>query len=323
MLRASGAGMIDHMRGWTHPLVALSALALMAGCSTDAPPRRSPSPGLDAGSAKDAASADESDRAPASQTSSPPVTPSMPSSGSMDFPSNYDPCTTDDECLRRLRSSANSQARGFDMGTLVGAECRSEDNTCGHTPVCHCVYAAGEEDGAFSFGSEQDCYYYDRTGSCLISSTDFAGCDPGDLCSCVDQCQRALTTTRREEARVLDVEARHAECTNEQCRVVLRVGDRCFADFTPRPGGSSYDCSLSDDEILEMEEAMLPDGGRSTDCFFGCSRYSDCGFGALSPPTFYAECSWSMTCEDGVCGTPVCDTDADSGVIECAYHPDE
>jgi hypothetical protein len=45
------------------------------------------------------------------------------------------------------------------------------------------------------------------------------------------------------------VELRHAECVDGTCQFVLRIDDHCHAgNFDQR----SYDCSLSDDEILAM-----------------------------------------------------------------------
>lgn len=196
-------------------------------------------------------------------------------------------CTTDAECRASLEAAVGElrAPRETAPRILVAASCEREDPNAGcpggRPRSCTCAFLAqgGEAEplglGLATGGS--GCDYRGRAHECLIHADDFAGCTPGDDCSCAPACEDALRRIEADHARTFDAEARHAECVEGSCRVIRRVEDRCFVGFGD-VSDTAYDCALSDEEILGR---AFPDAGPPPDCTNGCTVQSTpgaCGF---------------------------------------------
>jgi hypothetical protein len=222
--------------------------------------------------------------------------------------------------MQRLEAVAAElrQPRDFSARTLVGAECEPEapSATCPRPRTCKCVFTTTAPPGetnaeAFALGlgaATTGCDIYGRSGECLVSASAFAGCTPADACSCAASCEDALRAIDEDNARVLDVEARHAECDGE-CRVVLRVEDRCVAGW----GNAEYpvyDCSLPDEEILRRAFPPPPDAGPPRDCTRGCDAGSGTNVGVVQGTPVSGGCAYGV----GVCSNCY----ADAAPLDCS-----
>jgi hypothetical protein len=198
-------------------------------------------------------------------------------------------CASDRECSEQLAAyvAELQQPREQTARTLVDAECVAEVDTgeCPRSRSCKCVYTTADRNGeygaeAFALGLDfGGCDHVGRSGECLIASSDFAGCEPGDRCSCAPACEDAIARIAADERRAFDAEARHAECVASGCRSVLRVEDGCFALGAQESG--PYDCALGDAEILERAFPTAP-GSRTSgeDVVFDAGRpVASCGWG--------------------------------------------
>lgn len=223
-------------------------------------------------------------------------------------------CYDDADCTQRLDNAVAElrQPRGVGSRKLVAAECEREEpsDACPRPRSCKCIFTTTNRLGevnaeAFALGlaaATTGCDYYGRSGACLIAASDFAGCEPGDACSCAAACEDAMRAIDEDNARSLDVEARHAECDG-QCKVVLRIEDRCVVGWG-YPEDPVYDCSLSDEEILRRAFPPPPDSGPPRDCTQGC----DGGRGVAVPVS--GGCAIGV----GVCGNCY----ADAGPLDCS-----
>jgi len=304
--------------------LALAFAATAVHSASCASKRHTPAPQRQGGSDSGIASRPQARQDAGASSGSPSSANSSPSGGMGLLggmpPPNIEACVTDEECMTRLLGAIDGMKRPSDFGVLVAAECVTGDPSCGSAPVCHCVNGTVDGlAGAFAIGGDPSCDYYDRGGACVLPRSAFTGCDPSDVCSCVDQCERAFGTVRDAWARIPEFEARYAHCTDNSCRVVLRVDDRCYADFTPDPAIQSYDCSLPNDEIIRRAYAPVEDGGVPSHCEPVCrgTFNAACGIGVYLSRAFYQTCAWSMQCKDQICGTPECASDGDGGPVMC------
>lgn len=220
-------------------------------------------------------------------------------------------CTTSAQCLESLEAAVAELGRPREAAprVVVAASCEREDPDAGcsggRPRSCTCAFkTAGGEAEPLGLGlatNGNGCDYLGRSYECLIPASDFAGCTPGDDCSCVPACEDALRKIEDDNARVFDAEARHAECVEGYCRVVRRVEDRCFVGFGD-VGDEPYDCALSDDEILGR---AFPDAGPPPDCTNGCAvrgTSSGCGFAVGVCGNCYADAG-PLDCSDADGGT--------------------
>jgi hypothetical protein len=165
-------------------------------------------------------------------------------------------CTTDLECSNRLDFFASMIAAPIDNPrTPVGSQCLPAHKDCGERAFCACVYEQDTmEEGPTNFvlglGLNARCDLYARDGTCLLASDAFAGCDVDDASSCETACAHALDTWAKDDARTLDVKARHASCAvaEHECRFVVEVEGMCHP--TGGVEGAVYDCALDDNAIL-------------------------------------------------------------------------
>jgi hypothetical protein len=160
-------------------------------------------------------------------------------------------CSTDDDCateaehlLEPLRSPQEN-ARGVTGGTCgpVAIEVEGEWH---EGAACDCSVVGG---GSLPLGpAGAPCVIQGRGGDCLWDTTDFPDCSQEAASFCDDACAELNDRLEADSARVFDVSVRRATCVEPKCEIVLRVEDRCYARTIDRV----YDCSLSDDEILEQ-----------------------------------------------------------------------
>jgi hypothetical protein len=163
------------------------------------------------------------------------------------------------------------------------------------------------------------CLVEGRTGECLWESSQLGACDPGDPSSCDPICEEAeeYLATRAESS--YDAEVRLARCNHStDCETVLRVGERCTAD-----GNRFFDCSLSDEEILEQSRAAAFKGGEegtpTCDEFVPRDPNEWQGIRVETCREQYCEtsdqCGLALACIDGGCGACFADSDCARGEV--------
>lgn len=177
-------------------------------------------------------------------------------------------CAIDDDCASLGGSFVEAAAPGPESPyQFVGARCdivgfegdRSEFG-------CFCDLGGG---GSMSLraGPGSECLRHSRDRTCMMSSAEFAGCDPGVADSCDAPCAELQTRLDVDEQRTLDVEVRSATCdsgSRHMCRFVVRIEDGCYVDASMK----RHDCSLSDEAILAAEARPAgADGGPGTGGF--------------------------------------------------------
>lgn len=97
------------------------------------------------------------------------------------------------------------------------------------------------------------CYARGRAGDCLWDDSEFEGCMQGDP-ACSGMCDELQQRYDADAAKSFDVEVRYSACRDSSCHHVLRIEDACYADRSFE-SGRSFDCQLSDADILEREAA--------------------------------------------------------------------
>lgn len=221
-------------------------------------------------------------------------------------------CKTDLDCSSSLDFLAELLAAPIDNPrTPLGSECLPARDGCGEHAFCACTYQQNtEEEGPTNFvlglGLNAPCDVYSRDGTCLLAADAFKGCDVDDASSCDAACAHALDAWASDDARTLDVQARHASCalTEHECRYVLEVEGRCHPRSYVK--GPVYDCALSDAEILSRAfPANAGDAGPSDE------------LGALP------QCTGGDGCDEGepygslACQIRSCDTQAGRSMPPC------
>jgi hypothetical protein len=101
------------------------------------------------------------------------------------------------------------------------------------------------------------CFALGRAGDCLWDDSELEPCTPADD-KCPALCEELEARYAADAKKVFDAEARYSACHEGWCHSVLRIEDACFADRSYQ-NGRSYDCSLSDEDILAREtQARVP-----------------------------------------------------------------
>lgn len=172
-------------------------------------------------------------------------------------------CFSDDECLALASEQVDGLTEPLVLDrALIGSECVARDEQasercCYHAPaVCLCYYGwngdtTRDYGNAQVLGNRADCDVYGRANDCLALASDFEGCQPEDEDSCTAACDAVDARLTADLARNIDAEVRSASCNDSgACRNVVRIEQRCFAQVGPAQ--NSYDCALSDGEILEL-----------------------------------------------------------------------
>jgi hypothetical protein len=175
-------------------------------------------------------------------------------------------CSTDADCDESLRSWALELARPLDsVPQLYAASCEERNvfTDDWHTgPVCECVGPRGVPPiwvGPSGLG----CLVGGRLKTCVYADSEFPGCVVGDLDSCKEVCATVEERLVGDSTIEYSVTPRMAECRGSLCASVVQIGERCFTGVTMGSPSGSYDCSLSDEEILSRQaQADIQDSAR-------------------------------------------------------------
>lgn len=170
-----------------------------------------------------------------------------------------DECLVASDCEERAAdevlqfSSPTTNSKHFDA-----AECTQVGVVGGPSgPSCVCRIAG--TDGSLDVGPVGlDCYALGRGGDCLFAGGEFHGCDVTDATSCDAVCADLEQRLDDDAARIFEASSVYAACENQECKTVVRLDERCFADHSYL-SGRSYDCSLGGEAIWAAEqEAQKP-----------------------------------------------------------------
>lgn len=125
---------------------------------------------------------------------------------------------------------------------------------------CKCVDDQGKPWLVDATGAGPECLAWGRGHmACVYPSSAGATCEVGDEHSCDAVCDRLEHGYAEDAAATHTAEVRTAQCgaSRWSCDQVVRVDDACYAsDSTGFFGPSSYDCSLSDAEILAARDGQ-------------------------------------------------------------------
>lgn len=187
-------------------------------------------------------------------------------------------CSEDDDC----RTLQERRFQGLDMPivlerALIGSACLAPEaaerdyGVFACRPQCACYYGWNgstvrtRENATLLGGFGRDCDEYGKGGDCLAQSKDFPGCDPASETSCGASCAELEARITADNARVIETEIRTARCQENNCRIVARVGERCYVgtEIVPPFSGTPVDCALSDEAILASHFGPTNAGGDS------------------------------------------------------------
>jgi hypothetical protein len=139
---------------------------------------------------------------------------------------------------------------------LSWSECLPSDGPTRTPTTCRCY--DDRKNGALLLGVRPECDEVDRFGRCLLPPSAFTGCDLAEPdTSCQAACQDLVDRMLAAYAEPAEMRVRYAVCRAYVCDFVFEVDDACFTSFP----GVSYDCSLTDQAILERERQRLLGGG--------------------------------------------------------------
>ena len=170
-----------------------------------------------------------------------------------------DECRVAHDCDERAANellqftSATKSSKHFDAAecTQVGVVGGPSGPSC----VCH---VAGT-DGSLDVGPVGlDCYALGRGGDCLFAGSEFEGCDVTEKTSCDAICADLEQRLDDDAARIFEASSVYAACEKQECKTVVELDGRCFADRSYL-AGRAYDCALGGEAILAAErEAQKP-----------------------------------------------------------------
>ncbi len=168
-------------------------------------------------------------------------------------------CVAHSDCQGFAADVASLSAPVDAVRTLGDSRCQASLNG----PQCtQCVCEIRVEDGGsartypLSLGLRTDCDAWSRSGECLLPASDFAGCTVGEEGSCAAACEEALGRVEADDRRTFSVDLRTAQCASDGfCDYVVQVDDFCYASL-PGPAKPTFDCALSDEEILARATAV-------------------------------------------------------------------
>lgn len=165
-----------------------------------------------------------------------------------------DECNAPVDCAEEVDSELARFAPTTNPYRFDGAECTSV-GVVGGPSGATCVCSIAGSDGSLDVGPVGlDCYRFGRGGDCLWPGDEFDGCDLNDASSCDATCQELERRLDEDAARSFEATSVHVECKDHECKTVVEVEGRCFAEAS-YTSGRAYDCSLDGDAILELERA--------------------------------------------------------------------
>ncbi len=168
-------------------------------------------------------------------------------------------CSTDEDCWALLEervailagaspvlAELEATACGEYMGSTEAGEISGTSCECHRSDTNGTVEVAPSGTG---------CVVTGRMGDCLYDSSEFSGCTVGDIASCESTCAELESRLRDDAGADLEYELRYAKCGRVYCQSVVRIADECYTGLTMGTPTGTYDCSLSDEEILAREGA--------------------------------------------------------------------
>jgi hypothetical protein len=166
----------------------------------------------------------------------------------------------DEECRNRLLTYLPDVADrytahyGFETHACKVATVATDASEVTGT-ACECV--RNQTGQTVTLGpSGSGCSVQGRASDCLYDSAQFEGCTAGVAESCAEACWQATLRIRVDEIEQ-DYEIRRAACVEGACESVVRISDECFTGVTLGRATGTYDCSLSDDAILELQKQAV------------------------------------------------------------------
>ncbi|HTV21011.1 MAG TPA: hypothetical protein VMG12_20135, partial [Polyangiaceae bacterium] len=122
--------------------------------------------------------------------------------------------------------------------------------------ACECDTADG---GQLTIGPVGvGCSLRGRDGQCIFGDDDYAACDRMDPNACTAICADAAARIEADSSRAIATELVLAECRESNCRSVVSLDGRCYANRDYAFGGweeRGQDCSLGAEAILTASDA--------------------------------------------------------------------
>jgi len=189
-------------------------------------------------------------------------------------------CDTDADCAAKAAQRVSELAPAGPVDwTLSRSECLPSDGLARMPTTCRC-YDDGKN-GALLLGVRPECDEVDRFGRCLLPPSAFMGCDLAEPdTSCQAACQELVDRMLAAGAAPADMRVRYAACRAYLCDFVFEVDGACFTSLP----GVSYDCSLTDQAILERERQRLVGGGTALCVAEPDGGSGTCGVDAAAEP---------------------------------------
>ena len=163
-----------------------------------------------------------------------------------------DECDAAVDCADEVADELASFQPTTNPYQLGDSECTTVSQVGGASgPTCVCSLA--DSSGSLNVGPVGlDCYRFGRGGDCLWRGEDFEGCDLNDARSCDATCSELQRRLDDDAARDFEASSVHVDCEAHECKTVIEVGGRCFAERS-YTAGRSYDCARGGEAILEAE----------------------------------------------------------------------
>jgi hypothetical protein len=176
----------------------------------------------------------------------------------------------DDECqasAQRLLDSINDTT----APVFVASKCQEGSNigSSETLAVRSCKCSAADETFRLiaATGGGGDCLAWGRGHlECVYPASEAQSCEPGEPHACDAICARLQQGYADDAALTYDATLRVAQCRSRtpggdpaggRCDKVVSINGSCYAsDSNGFLGRTSYDCSLSDDEIFAQRDGL-------------------------------------------------------------------
>ena len=166
-------------------------------------------------------------------------------------------CSLDAECLQGVEADLDALSISRSVDYAVSGSSCEQYNVSTNTgaisgSACACELEGG---GSRTIGPVGlGCYAAGRGGDCLWSDDEFSGCDLTDPNACAGVCAELETRLEADAARTFQTELIHAACEEGNCRSVVSIDGRCYAN-RQYGAGQDYDCALGVEAILGAHAA--------------------------------------------------------------------
>lgn len=166
------------------------------------------------------------------------------------------PSECDDDVMCREQVEAELEALSqplSDAPRIVGSSCDFVqvilDTRAVSGTYCECEHHDGRSTmlGPAGLG----CYLYGRGGECLMSDSDFDGCEVGERTSCNDACELLEGRLEEDAARTFDTRVVEARCDDGACSSIVEIDGQCYVDGS-YDQGRAYSCADGAESIREQ-----------------------------------------------------------------------